>query len=564
MSGIFLKLLNMSIAASWLVLAVIFLRFCLKKAPKWIICLLWGIVALRLVMPFSLRSVFSLIPSAQVIPSDIASTENPAIYSGVPSVNSAVNPYFVTHLQEQNTLETILFAASAVWLAGVVIMLVYGAVSYLRLCRQVSASVLYRDRIYVCDDISSPFLLGVFRPKIYIPSGMDAVHLQYVLAHENAHIRRKDHWWKPMSYLLLTVYWFNPLLWLAHILLCRDIERACDEKVIADMDNTGKKGYSEALVACSIHRRTVMACPVAFGEVSVKARIKGIIAYKRPGFWLLVVSAVACIVTAVCFLTDPNPCVHVYHSEIAVSATCTEKGMDTYTCELCRHSYAQGTLMLEHAYDEGTLVEAPTCTHDGVKELHCTDCSAIKMEAVERIAHTAGELTLSKEPNCTQKGEMTSTCTACQKVYVAEIFDTNDVHDMKQTVLRAATCSEDGEAVETCSRCGLSNNCVLQRHGHTYSIVSEGKPLCTLPAIRIKRCAVCATEVWEEIPPDPDNHAWMDMGLYWPDQCRNCGSIKPDSQVQKTEDWVQDLYAPPATKTPEDLLPVIRWDLGAP
>lgn len=222
MTGLFLKLLNMSIAASWLVLAVLILRLCMKKAPKWITCLLWGLVALRLIVPFYMESGISLIPSSEVIPRDIASSQAPAIHSGIPVVNSTVNPAMTQQVMEKgNSLERVLSAIAVIWAIGLFAMLLYGTVSGLRLRWKVRVSLLLRDNIYLCDDVASPFVFGFFRPKIYVPSGIAEKQLPYILAHENAHIRRRDHWWKPISFALLAVYWFNPLLWVAHILLCR-------------------------------------------------------------------------------------------------------------------------------------------------------------------------------------------------------------------------------------------------------------------------------------------------------------------------------------------------------
>ncbi len=311
MTDLFLKLFNMSIAASWLVLAAAILRFLLRKAPKWIHCVLWGIVGLRLLMPFSIESMFSLIPSAETVPPSIAVSEAPAINSGVLIINQAINPilsdsFAPTVTASVNPMQIVLAVASVVWIVGVVAMTVYAAVSYLRLARRVRPSLLLRENLYACDAIDSPFILGVFRPRIYLPSGLAEEEGAYVIAHEKAHLRRKDHLWKPLGFLLLAVYWFNPALWLAYILLCRDIERACDEKVIGTMENKQKKGYSEALLSCSVHRRSIVSCPLAFGEVGVKERVRSVLNYKKPAFWIVVAAVVACAVLAVCFLTDPT------------------------------------------------------------------------------------------------------------------------------------------------------------------------------------------------------------------------------------------------------------------
>ena len=233
MTTLFLKLLNMSIMASWTLGAVVLLRLALRKAPKWTVCLLWAILALRLVLPFSFESSFSLIPSSEVIPTDIVQAEAPAINTGIPQVDSVINPTLLPQQEQPVTLEQVVHVASIVWAAGVGLMLLYSAVSWVLLRIRVRISLRQQDRVYLCDDIKSPFVLGVFSPRIYIPSGLDSEALQHVLAHENAHIHRRDHLWKPLGYLLLSFHWFNPFMWIAYILLCRDIERACDERVLA-------------------------------------------------------------------------------------------------------------------------------------------------------------------------------------------------------------------------------------------------------------------------------------------------------------------------------------------
>lgn len=278
MSGIFLKLLNLSISASWLVLVVLALRLVLKRAPKWVNVLLWGMVALRLMLPFSIESALSLIPSAETLSPEVVRFDPaPTITSGVTIIDNAVNPalsesFAAAPLASVNPLYVWTYLAGWVWLIGLAAMLLYALVSYLRLRRRVSASIPLRENVYVCDDIASPFILGIVRPRIYLPSALDEAQRGSVLSHERAHLARRDHWWKPLGFALLAVYWFNPLLWLAYTLLCRDIELACDERVLRGMDAGQIKDYSSALLACSVPRRMLAACPLAFGEVGVGAR----------------------------------------------------------------------------------------------------------------------------------------------------------------------------------------------------------------------------------------------------------------------------------------------------
>lgn len=311
MAAVFLKLLNLSISASWLVLAVLVLRLVSKRSPKWMNVLLWGIVALRLVLPFSVESALSLIPSAETVsPAVVQFDPAPTITSGVSIIDNAVNPSLSEHFaavptMSVNPLYVWTEIAGWVWLIGLGAMLLYALASYLRLRRRVSVSLPIQDNIYLCDAISSPFILGVVKPHIYLPSGLDEVQRQNVLAHERAHLARRDHWWKPLGFALLAVYWFNPVLWLAYTLLCRDIELACDERVIRTMDESAVKTYSTVLLACSMPRKAVITCPLAFGEVGVKERVKNALHYKKPAFWVVAASVAVCVVVAVCFLTNP-------------------------------------------------------------------------------------------------------------------------------------------------------------------------------------------------------------------------------------------------------------------
>ena len=311
MAAVFLKLLNLSISASWLVLAVLVLRLVSKRSPKWMNVLLWGMVALRLMLPFSIESALSLIPSAETLSPEVVRFDPaPTITSGVEFIDNAVNPslsesFAAAPLASVNPLYVWTYLAGWVWLIGLGAMLLYALVSYLRLRRRVSVSLCVRENIYLCDAISSPFILGVVKPRIYLPSGLDEVQRQNVLSHEQAHLARRDHWWKPLGFALLAVYWFNPVLWLAYTLLCRDIELACDERVIRTMDESAVKTYSTVLLACSMPRKAVITCPLAFGEVGVKERVRNALHYKKPAFWVVAASVAVCVVVAVCFLTNP-------------------------------------------------------------------------------------------------------------------------------------------------------------------------------------------------------------------------------------------------------------------
>lgn len=311
MEALFLKLVNLSITATYLALAVILLRLIFKKAPKWISCVLWGLVAVRLIFPFSIESVLSLIPSSEPIPQDFINTATPHIYSGLSVIDNTVNPILSSQLtpavgDSVNPTQVLTFVLSRVWLIGLCAMLVYAFISWLLLKRKVSTATILKENIRQSEFVDSPFVLGIFKPVIYLPYQINSDDLAYVTAHEQAHIKRRDNWWKPFGFLLLSAYWFNPVMWIVYILLCRDIEAACDERVIRDMQKDELQAYSTALLNCSVHRKRIAACPLAFGEIGVKERIKSVMNYKKPAFWIILVAVIACVVVAVCFLTSPK------------------------------------------------------------------------------------------------------------------------------------------------------------------------------------------------------------------------------------------------------------------
>ncbi len=311
LTDLFLKVLNMSISASWLVLAVLFLRFLLKRAPRGIPVLLWGIVALRLMAPFSIESDFSLVPSVQTVSPEIMMDWTPQIDTGVPVLNAAVNPVITEAFAPDpaasaNPLQILIPIASLIWLAGVALLLIYTLGSCWLLGRKVSTAVRLRYNIFQSDYVTTPFVLGIGKPRIYLPFSMSEEDIIYVVAHEKAHIRRHDHWWKPLGFLLLTIHWFNPVMWLAYRLFSRDVELACDESVIETMNNDQRADYAQALLSCSVNRRSGAACPLAFGEVGVKARIRSVMHYRKPAFWISLTALLLCLAAAVCFLTDPK------------------------------------------------------------------------------------------------------------------------------------------------------------------------------------------------------------------------------------------------------------------
>lgn len=323
-------MLNIGIKAGWLILAVLLLRVILRKAPRWTVCLLWGVVVLRLVFPFSIESVFSLIPSAQTVPMEIERMEKPEVYTGIGFVDERVNPVITSQMAPEveesvNPMQIVIWAAAIIWGVGIVLFQTYTLVSYMELRRKVRISIPlqgYRQRlsgqidegenrslhrkVYVCDRIKSPFILGILNPKIYLPAGMDEAAYQNIIQHEATHLKRGDQFWKPLGYLLMSVYWFQPLCWAAYVFFCKDMELACDERATMGMRKAEKASYCQTLLACSTNRQILAVCPVAFGEVGVKERVKHVLNDKKPAFWIVVVACVGCIVVAVCFLTNPK------------------------------------------------------------------------------------------------------------------------------------------------------------------------------------------------------------------------------------------------------------------
>ncbi len=354
MEMIFLNVFNRSLAAGWLILAVIVVRFLLKKAPRRLSCVLWAVVAVRLLCPFFPASSFSLIPSGETISAEaVRFAPAPAIDSGIPALNEALNPMIGERFAPApgtsvNPLYIWTAVAGIVWLVGVAVMAGYALLGSLRMrsvvreavplgmcgesyetgeveacgesyetgeagtcaephrARPLETGAALPDNVWLCDAVRSPFILGIVRPKIYLPSGITREQMLCILAHEQAHVERLDHCLKPFGWLLLSVYWFHPLVWIAYMLFCRDLELACDEKVVGGMDLDGRKAYSHALLACSLQRKMIFSYPLAFGEIGVRERVKGILHYRKPAGWLAAVAVLACAAVAVCFLTDPK------------------------------------------------------------------------------------------------------------------------------------------------------------------------------------------------------------------------------------------------------------------
>ena len=310
MTAVFLKVVNMSAAASWLIGAVLLLRLCLKKSPRWAVCLLWAAAAVRLVCPFSFESSLSLVPSAEVIPQTIITENSFDIQTGIEAIDVPVNDYLGDHYYEgvtvpQDNGADVTNTLALVWAAGMAALVLHAVISFRKLRKSLATAVRMEENIFRSEQVDSPFVMGLFRPKIYLPFGLKDGARVHVIAHERAHIARGDHWWKFLGYGVLILHWFNPLVWAGYILFCRDLELACDERAVRALAGPGRAEYTEALLRCSLKKRPATACPLAFGEVGVKTRGKSILLYRKPAFWAVAAAAAACVFLGICFLTNP-------------------------------------------------------------------------------------------------------------------------------------------------------------------------------------------------------------------------------------------------------------------
>ena len=300
-------LVETGVSAGFLILAVILVRAACRKLPRAVICLLWGFVALRLICPFSVRSPLSLVPDTGAVAERIVTAgpvSAPPEAPAAEDIPAAVPRPETTTAGPETGARSIRSYATGVWLAGMGLLLAYWAAGYLRVRRRVAASLRIKGNIWICDRIDTPFILGIVRPRIYLPSAMDRERFFYVLAHENAHLARRDHWWKPLGFALLAVYWFAPPVWAAYILFCRDMELACDERVVRDMGPQEKKTYAQVLLCCSVAGASASVCPVSFGALGVKSRIRAVLRYRKPEPRAILAACAVGTLLAVCFLTD--------------------------------------------------------------------------------------------------------------------------------------------------------------------------------------------------------------------------------------------------------------------
>lgn len=525
MEALFVTLVNISITASWLVLAVIGVRLVFRKTPKWILCLLWGLVALRLIFPFSLESALSLIPSTQTLPQEIVYTAQPEIHSGIEAVDSVVNPVPEENMTapepvvtSANPTQIWSFFLAWAWAAGCGCMLLYALVSYLLLKHRVAAAIPLEKGIKQSELVDSPFVLGLFRPVIYLPISISPKDLPYVVAHEQSHIRRGDHWWKPVGFVLLSVYWFNPVLWVAYILLCRDIEAACDERVIRDMGMEDRRAYSTALLNCSIRRKSIAACPLAFGEVGVKERIKSVMHYKKPGFWILLAALVVTIVVAVCFLTNPvvsqqqvqwldlekeiDDSLQVQSSDlthytdgVASSTTRTEyyygnNGQRIYSIVYDDGEVESKTITEQDAY--GNQLSSTTYLADGMTQSYGSEFKhtldwrhrpvhtefyddGILRDTQDKSYDWRGNIVREIVQAFDKEGNVTAVYRITRKYnWRGELTLEEEIHDSGDEITKTVTTYENGQAYETAEY--AEDGTLLSKERYIYYYNEEGNP----------------------------------------------------------------------------------------
>ncbi len=312
MKELFAEILNISISAGILIVVCVLVRLIFKKMPKFVRCLMWLLVAVRLVIPFNIESPFSLQPAREYV--TISSGKEGSVAANefeetVALADRAADKETVTatgEIENQVNNFDFMYVLSIIWVIGTAAVLIYAVIAYIRLRRSVDDAVLLRENIYQSERVGTAFILGILSPKIYIPYGLTEMELFMTLNHERAHLTRRDHLVKPLGFIITAVYWFNPLVWLAYILLCKDIELACDEKVIKKIGYDKKKDYSQTLLNLSIPRKYISACPVAFGECGINERIKNVLKMKKSKKIVIAAAVALCAILAVCFLTYPK------------------------------------------------------------------------------------------------------------------------------------------------------------------------------------------------------------------------------------------------------------------
>lgn len=560
--------LQSGLFGSVIIVFILLARYFLKQAPRKYLCGLWVLAAIRLLIPFHVESQFSLQPQYDQ-PSFAIQATDPEEYPNVMPEWTPIEPGLETDMdpapENENSASApvdYLQMLCVAWIAVGIGLMIYSAVSYGLLKSRVRDAVKFDGNILEADRIQGAFLLGYFKPRIYIPVGLSQRDRGFIVAHERVHLSRGDHWWKLIGFLCVCVHWYNPLVWIGYYYLCRDIEIACDEQVVRNMDLEQRKAYSFALLNCGKRLSGFMVCPVAFGEISLKQRIKMVLSYRRPGLWITVIAAVLVVFVAMCFLTTPvtddsgqpgesaatEPTVsHVYDEGVVTKEpSCAEPGIRSYTCTVCGEVKTESIAVLSHAYDDGVEIHEPNCAEQGAVTYTCKVCGQTKTEGISTLNHTFAEQALTKAATCKEEGEITVTCTLCGFQQIVEKLPKTNTHTYENTVIRKPTCVDRGEGADICTLCGHSIPCDYELTDHTYgNAVVTKEATCTQKGQKTYTCSVCKVEYTKTI--EKKDHIWDDGPCNAPGTCTVCGTT---GSANRGHDYYLDADYPPSNMYP--------------
>ncbi len=393
MERLFLTILNQAYAASWVILGILLLRVLLRRAPRRMVCALWAFAALRLICPFSISSALSLLPTAAPIPADIAMQAEPAVQTGIRAVDSSMNPLIYATFAPSvgdsvNPLQIILPIAAFLWLLGVAVFFAAAGISVRKLKRRVRASISVGGNIWRCDEIASPFIFGLWKPRIYIPGRLPDGCFGAVVQHELAHLRHGDPWWKLLGFILRSIFWFHPLCWVAYWLFCRDLELACDETVIRNMAAAQRADYSQALLNCSTNHFAIT--PLAFGETSIKQRVKAVLSYRRPTIWVLLAAVLGGVALVLFFMTSKP--------QVSTTQVPFEEMPPTAIPSAAQNDVEAQTFVLK-VYRDGVVTDYPILDEDTSVLEDIFDIEEMKEKTPDSLA-TPSTYTLIRGQTC--------------------------------------------------------------------------------------------------------------------------------------------------------------------
>lgn len=564
MKELFITYLQAGFFGSIMILLVVLLRCFLKKAPGKYLCILWILVIVRLLLPFNLESRLSLQPRYDFWDPQFQQTEYDHDINSKPEwtpleeheQDNAVEDEIPTALSKKIDYVQIL---SVAWLSMGAVLLAYTVAAYAFLRFRVRDAVKSGKGVLESDRIRGAFALGYICPRIYLPVGLSDIDRDLIIAHERTHIARGDNWLKLAGFFCCCVHWYNPLVWISYVLLCRDIEIACDERVVSGMDLDQRKMYSMALLNCGKRMSGYMVCPVAFGEVNLKQRIKNVLSYRRPELWVSIATVVLVGIVAVCFLTnpvqaedlptDPTETIneHTYDEGVMTLApACGQEGLMTYTCTKCGEKKTESISALPHLFGEGVKTELPTCSESGVITYTCVRCGAVKTEVSNTLAHKFGELTVSKEPTCKEEGELLAECILCGCIQVVDTVPKTQEHQYENRVIRKPTCVDRGEGADVCTVCGHSVSCDYELTDHAYgNAVVTKEATCAEKGLKTYTCSVCKDEYTKPI--DKKDHIWDEGPCNAPGTCTVCGTT---GSTNRGHDYYQEKESTPSNMYP--------------